>query len=254
MNYIQKMNKIKAIIIDDEASSRENIKFLVNRFTPQVDIIKTFRNLPDGVSFLKENDVDVVFLDVEMPDYAGYEIATFFDNFPFEIIFITAYDKYAVKAFELAALDYLLKPVEIERLKAAVERFETKRTMTNTKLRLTKLQEELESHASASISIHHDGHKKLVRVNEILAIEGQSAYSNLYTLDGNQYLLSKNIANLEKELEEYPQFYRSHKSWLINIEQVASYSKSNYSAILQSGLKVKISRAKVSDFESRLVQ
>lgn len=246
------MSEIKAIIIDDESSSRENIKFLIKRFTPQVEILSEFRNLLDGVEFLKNNQLDLVFLDVEMPDYAGYEIVKFFDDFPFEIIFITAYDKYAVKAFELAALDYLLKPIEIDRLKSAIERFEQKRQLTSTKERLAKLQEELSNKTTASLSIHHDGHKMLIKIDDILAVEGQAAYSKLYTIDGSQYLLSKNIAHLEKELEEYAKFYRSHKSWIVNLEKVLSYSKSNYSARLSTDMQVKISRAKIADFEALL--
>lgn len=246
------MSEIKAIIIDDESSSRENIKFLIKRFTPQVEILSEFRNLLDGVEFLKNNQLDLVFLDVEMPDYAGYEIVKFFDDFPFEIIFITAYDKYAVKAFELAALDYLLKPIEIDRLKSAIERFEHKRQLTSTKERLAKLQEELSNKTTASLSIHHDGHKMLIKIDDILAVEGQAAYSKLYTIDGSQYLLSKNIAHLEKELEEHPKFYRSHKSWIVNLEKVLSYSKSNYSARLSTDMQVKISRAKIADFEALL--
>lgn len=242
------MSQINAIIIDDEAASRENLILLLNRFTPQVNILGDFKNLKDGVAFLKANKIDLVFLDVEMPDYAGYEISSFFDEIPFEIIFITAYDKYAIKAFELAAIDYLLKPIEIDRLKESISRFENKYNIENTKERLKKIENQVEASREATIFIHHDGYKKPIQVTNIIALEGQSAYTKIYTKDEQHYIVSKNIAEMEKELDKYNHFYRSHKSWIINLKEINFFSKSRYLVKLNNCLEAKISRKKLKEF------
>jgi len=110
---------LKAIIVDDESSARELLQELIKSYCPEIDIVASFKNLETAVDHIRMDKPDIVFLDVEMPQYSGYEILDFFDQIDFNIIFVTAYDKYAIKAFEVSALDYLLKPVEIERLKSA---------------------------------------------------------------------------------------------------------------------------------------
>ena len=100
---------IRTIIVDDEGSARELLKELLESFCPDVTIVGQFQNLEMAVEHIRKDTPDLVFLDVEMPRYAGYEILDFFDQIDFNIIFVTAYDKYAIKAFEVSALDYLLK-------------------------------------------------------------------------------------------------------------------------------------------------
>lgn len=246
--------EIKAIIIDDEADARENLRLLFGRFCRNINLKGEFANLKEGVEYLKNNKTDLVFLDVEMPEYAGYEIGHFFDTIDFDIIFITAYDKFAIKAFELAAIDYLLKPIDIERLQEAIKRFEEKQELMHTQQRLQKMNRALNSNRKPTISVHHQGYKKLLEIDTILAVEGQSAYSEIYTTDGKRYILSKNMAEVEKDLKGFTLFYRCHKSWIVNLKQVTDYSKSNFSAKLSNGMEIKISRLKLKEFAALLNQ
>lgn len=237
-----------AIIIDDEPDARENLNLLLGRFCKGIILQGEFSNLQDGVEFLKNTQVDLVFLDVEMPEYAGYEIGDFFESIDFEIIFVTAYDQFAIKAFELAAIDYLLKPIDIDRLKGAVERFEQKKNLEKTQVRLQKMNQILHTSRKPTLSIHHKGYKKLLEIDSIFAIAGQAAYSEIYTSDGKTYTVSKNIAEVERELNDFTMFFRCHKSWLVNINEVSSYSKSSYCAKLNNGVTVKLSRQKLKEF------
>ena len=113
---------MKAIIIDDEEAARSVLSNLLKRTCPQVEILELCENVPEGVKAIHKHKPDLVFLDVEMPDYAGYELVDFFDEVNFKIIFATAYDQYALKAFEVHAVDYLLKPFSQERFDQAIEK------------------------------------------------------------------------------------------------------------------------------------
>src|SRR6478735_3401789 len=121
------MNTIRAILVDDEESARDVLQNLLQRFCPEVTLVAKCENVMLAVDVIKKEKPDLVFLDIQMPNYAGYEIVKFFDKVDFEIVFITAYDQYAIRAFEIAAIDYLLKPIDIDRLKLAVKRVKQQR-------------------------------------------------------------------------------------------------------------------------------
>lgn len=244
------MRAIKAIIIDDEASARENIEILLEQFCPQVQVLKSFSNLPDGVHFLKGHAVDLVFLDVDMPNFAGYEIGNFIDPINFEIVFITAYDKYAVKAFELAAVDYLLKPVEIQRLVEAVKRAEQSLDLQDKSARYQALSRQMQQSPSISISVLDRGSRRFIPVEEILAIEADGAYSKIHT-KAESFTISKNIAKLEQDLQEYKSGFRSHKSWWVNLDYVAELRNSTYELVLPNGLLARISRYRMAEFKDK---
>jgi two-component system LytT family response regulator len=143
------MKTIKAILVDDEEGARDVLANLLLRFCPNVELLAKCSNIPEAVEQIKSLQPDLVFLDIEMPNYAGYEIVNFFEKIDFEIVFVTAYDQYAIRAFEIAALDYLLKPIDIERLKLAVERV---LIYSNKKLQEQRLQVLQESMSTKTLS------------------------------------------------------------------------------------------------------
>ncbi len=244
------MRALKALIIDDEASARENIEILLNQFCPQVEVLKSCSNLLDGVQFLKHHKADLVFLDVDMPNFAGYEIGKFIDPIHFEIVFITAYDKYAIKAFELAAVDYLLKPVEIQRLVEAVKRAEERLDLQDKSRRYQVLSQQLNRDSKISISVMDRGSRRFIGAEEIIAIEADGAYSTIHT-KRESFTISKNIAKLEQELETYKSGFRSHKSWWVNLDYVIELRNSSYQLVLQNDLLARISRYRMSDLKAR---
>ncbi|MBK7665931.1 MAG: response regulator [Sphingobacteriaceae bacterium] len=168
------MNKLRAILVDDEESARDVLQNLLLRFCPDVELIAKCENVLEAVEVINKEHPDLVFLDIEMPNYAGYEIANFFKEINFEIIFVTAYDQYAIRAFEVAAIDYLLKPVDIERLKLSIARVKTQRNTEQQAQRLALLSNTLESKQLKNIVVSDKGQQNIIPIESIIAIEAQN--------------------------------------------------------------------------------
>ena len=243
------MNKLRAIIVDDEASARDVLANLLARFCPEVEVLNKCENVPAAVKSINELKPDLVFLDIEMPKKAGYEIVNFFKQINFEIIFVTAYDQYAIRAFEVAAMDYLLKPVDIERLKRAVARVKEYRNPQEQTQRLEQLSTTLETKEIRNIVVTDKGQQHVVSLNSIIAIEAQESYCIIHTTERN-YIASRNLKHFETTLESVPAFFRVHKSWLINRDHLKHYSKSELSIQLSNGIITKLSKYRKAEFES----
>ena len=246
------MKKIKAIIVDDEESARDVLQNLLVRFCPEVDLIAKCENVPQAVDVIKKENPDLVFLDIEMPNYAGYELVNFFDTVNFDIIFVTAYDQYAIRAFEIAAIDYLLKPIDIERLKLAVKRAKLQRNSSEQSQRLALLGNTLETKQIKNIIVHDKGQQHLVALEDIIAIEALESYCTIYTHD-KKHTVSKNLKHFETLLIPAPKFIRVHKSWIINRDSIKHYSKSDLSITLSNGILAKLSKYKKTEFETALL-
>ncbi len=241
--------KLKAILVDDEESARNVLSNLLTRFCPQIEIIATCTNVLSAVESIKTHQPDVIFLDIEMPNYAGYELVSFFENVNFEIIFVTAYDKYAIKAFEISAVDYLLKPIEIDRLKQAVEKLVAKTQLLHSNNHYNALKENLKSDQVTKIVVRKNDGQEIVAIDDIIAIEAQEAYSCIHTIS-DDYLMSKNLKHFETIFEQNKSFFRSHKSWLINLNKVKSFSKTKLEIELENNLVAKLSKYKKPEFET----
>jgi len=245
--------KLTSIIVDDEESARSVLSNLLLRFCPQIEIVDKCTNVLEAVESIKELEPDVVFLDIEMPNYAGFEIVSFFEEVNFEIVFVTAYDKYAIKAFEISAVDYLLKPVEIDRLKQAAEKLAEKIQLKNGKENYKALSENLKTNQLTKIVVRNNSGQEIVAVDEIIAIEAQEAYSCIYTTN-NKYLMSKNLKFYESTFEQNNNFFRSHKSWLINLNKVKSFSKTKQEIDLKNDIVAKLSKYKIAEFEAVIMK
>lgn len=246
------MKKIRAVLVDDEESARDVLENLLLRFCPQVELIAKCENIISAVDVIKKENPDLVFLDIEMPNYSGYEIVNFFTEIPFEIIFVTAYDQYAIRAFEIAAIDYLLKPVDIERLKVAIFRVESYRNIELQTQRLSILSATLENKKLKNIIVSSKGQQHIISIDSIVAIEAQESYCTIYTLD-KVHVASKNLKHFEKIFESISDFIRVHKSWLINKKYLKHYSKSDLSIQLTNGITAKLSKYKKVEFESAIL-
>lgn len=245
------MNKLRAILVDDEESARDVLQNLLLRFCPDVELIAKCENVLQAVDIINKEHPDLVFLDIEMPNYAGYEIVSFFKKIDFEIIFVTAYDQYAIRAFEIAAIDYLLKPVDIERLKLSVARVKTQRNTEQQAQRLALLSTTLESKQLKNIVVSDKGQQNIIPIESIIAIEAQESYCVIHTTE-KKFVASKNLKHFETILEGLPQFIRVHKSWMVNKHHIKNYSKSDLSIQLSNGLVTKLSKYKKAEFESAI--
>ncbi|MCB9189959.1 MAG: response regulator transcription factor [Flavobacteriales bacterium] len=244
--------KIKAIIVDDEESARDVLENLLLRFCPEVTVAGKCSNVSSAVTLIKTVEPQLVFLDIEMPNYAGYEIVNFFDDINFKMVFVTAYDNYAVRAFEVAAVDYLLKPVNIERLKEAVRRVGEELSKDNWQSRMSVLGQSLQSKTPEKIVLTDKGMQYVVNIEDVVAIEAQEAYCLIHTVQ-REFLMSKNLKHFELILDNNPKFVRVHKSWLINLDHMVSYSKSDFNIVMSKGIIAKLSKYKKAEFEAILI-
>lgn len=243
-----------AILVDDEDSARNILSNLLINFCPQINIINKCEDVEQAVDSIKKQKPDLVFLDIEMPNYAGYEITSFFDKIDFEIIFITAYDHYAIKAFQVSAVDYLLKPIDINRLKEAVDKFIAKSEIKNASLNYEVLVESLKDDKIKKIIVPHQGDQKILQLTDIIAIEASESYSYIYTLDSQKYMVSKNLKHFETLFSSNNNFLRTHKSWVINLDHLKEYSKSKLIIELENNIQAKLSKYKKPQFEEQLVK
>lgn len=246
------MNNIRAILVDDEESARDVLENLLLRFCPEVTLVAKCENVLQAVETIKKEQPDLVFLDIKMPNYAGFEIVNFFREVNFDIIFVTAYDQYAVHAFEIAAIDYLLKPVDIERLKQAIARVTAQRNIQQQAERLSLLGDTMESKQVKKIVVTDKGQQHIIAIDNIIAIEAQESYCVIHTTE-KKYIASKNLKHFEKALAGMKQYIRVHKSWIINKAHLKHYSKSELFIHLTNGLIAKLSKYKKAEFESAIM-
>ncbi len=245
------MLKLKAILVDDEESARDVLENLLKRFCPEIELLAKCDGLENAVSKIHELNPDIVFLDIELPNYAGYEIVNFFETINFEIVFVTAYNQYALKAFEVSAIDYLLKPIDIERLKASVARIVKHKEVELQIQRIKVLGSAIESKQIKNIVVFDRGQQNVVSIDTIVAIEAQESYCLIQTSD-NKYTVSKNLKHFETLLEGQPDFLRVHKSWLINKSHIQHYSKTDLTIQLSKNIVAKLSKYKKAEFEASI--
>jgi two-component system LytT family response regulator len=246
------MNKVRAIIVDDEQRARDVLGKLLERNCPEVSVIANCSDVISAVEKIKELEPDVVFLDIQMPNYAGYELVNFFNGINFEIIFVTAFDHYAIKAFELSAIDYLVKPVDRLRLIDAVKRVSEKVGSRESKMQYEQLLRDVKEKEFKKIVIPELGDRRILEIKNIIALEAEGAYCKIYQTNGKTLVISKNLKHFEKRLEQKDGFFRSHRGWLINLIHIKTINKTELSLTLTNNLKAKISRTRLGAFETEL--
>lgn len=217
---------MKALIVDDEAKARRIIESLVKSHCPEVEIIGMADDVPSAVKFINQHQVDILFLDIEMPGYTGFQLIDFFEKIDFDIIFTTAYSEYALKAFEVSAIDYLLKPIQIDQLTRAVEKVQEKQGAQRTE-KIEALKENLKSGGRiAKVALPVADGLLFVKPEEILYLKAESSYTHIFLAAGNKVLVSKTLKEFEK-LINHPHFMRVHRSFYVNLNQVRQYVRSD---------------------------
>ncbi len=233
---------IKAIIIEDESPARDLIKHYLNSFG-EITLLGEFADGFSGLKGIQEVKPDMVFLDIQMPKLTGFELLELLDQIP-EIIFTTAYDQYAIKAFEMNAVDYLLKPYSQERFNNAVAKAVERITKGSGSEPVKKLMDHIyENKDAVDRVVVKTGNKiTVIPVETIIYIESQDDYVMIYTNQG-KYLKQQTMKSFEQMLDPLI-FARIHRSYLVNIEtikQLELYEKNSYLAILSNGAKLKVS-------------
>ncbi|MFY8127400.1 MAG: LytR/AlgR family response regulator transcription factor [Chitinophagaceae bacterium] len=222
---------MKCIIIDDEPKARKLLQAVIETYCNDLSIEALCEDLPSGIKAIKKHKPQLIFLDIEMPGHSGLELLDFFDDdeVNFNIIFTTAYNEYALQAFKLSAIDYLLKPIQHTQLVDAVQRFIKKEEQHQTQ-KLKVLKENLNSSTSwesKKIIVPSGQSLHFFNPSDIVMIKGEAAYSDIYFKDGSKLLASRNLKHFEDLLAEIPLFLRTHKSYIVNINYIKQYVKSD---------------------------
>ena len=227
---------IKTILIDDEEKSRKLLQDLLKEHCPKVEVLAMAGSVNEGYKVIKKHDPDLVFLDIVMPMQNGFNLLEMIDEVNFEIVFTTAYDQYAIKAIRFSALDYLLKPINIEELKNSVEKVCAKcaeKEEKNVNHRLEVFLENATAQAcDRKLGIPTQYGIDFVHIRDIVMVQAEGNYSMIY-LKGtkNREIVSRTLKEFDDLLKEY-NFFRIHRTYLINLSHVVKYSRTNQSAEL----------------------
>ncbi|MFN5364754.1 MAG: LytR/AlgR family response regulator transcription factor [Bacteroidota bacterium] len=237
----------RAIIIEDEPEGLENLKNLLRMYCPEVDVVAEGGSNADFIRLAEDRNArfDVAFLDISLPDGLIFQSLQQLDDIPFDIIFVTAYDKYALRAFEFAAIDYVTKPIEREELIRAVERINRKNFGSKERLEiLSKTYTGSTPNAFEKIGISALDGVHFVRLGDIIRLEADDNYTHFILKAGNRLTASRTIKAYEDALSAF-NFIRVHKKHIVNMNYMKTYHKGEGGELdLENGERVEVSRRK----------
>jgi len=244
---------ITTILVDDEKHCNETLRIEIERHCPQIQVLGDYTSGKEAVVAIKELKPNLVFLDIEMPWMNGFELLKQFDSVNFDVIFITAYDNYAIQAFRFSAVDYLLKPIKSELLKEAVAKVATNKTHALPNLQLESLLYNLKDNITNNKVVFStsDG-LEIVDTNTISRCQSDNNYTNVYIQNNNKLFLSKTLKEVEMMLES-SKFLRVHQSHLVNIDYVKKFVKSDGGYLqMKNGDQISVSKSKREHLLTRL--
>jgi len=245
---------IKTLIIEDEQKSRELMSMLVEKNCPQLQIVGLAKNVTEGIDMIRSMNPDLIFLDISMPDGTGFDLLEAVQGKKFEIIFSTATDKHALKAIKYSACDYLLKPIDVDELKTAVEKVALKKNTTPTMDNLQFLIQHLKKADDnyQKITLPTGNAYEIVNIKDIIRCEADGSYTHFYLTGNKKLMVSASLKHYEDLLPEND-FIRVHHQNLINMGHVMRYLKEDGGyAVMSDGTKIEISRRKKDSFMERL--
>ncbi|MBL7909928.1 MAG: response regulator transcription factor [Bacteroidia bacterium] len=240
---------LRAIIIDDEQKGINSIKLLIEKFVTDVKVVAETTEAKNGVQLIEDYKPEIVFLDINMPHMNGFELLQELKFRDFGLIFTTAHDEYGVQAIKNNALDYLLKPINHEDLIQAIQRVKQKNTKNNLP-DLSELLKDLNSPNNTKIPLHVKDKVEYVNKSDIIRLESDSNYTNIYTTEGKKLMISKTLGDYETLLcNKDNTFMRVHQSHIINLKHVVKFTKDNGGIITtKDNYSVPLSKNKKDEF------
>jgi two-component system LytT family response regulator len=244
---------IRAIIIDDEPRSINVLTILLRKNCREdVEVVATSNSSVEAKPLIEKHKPDVVFIDIEMPGMTGIDVIRSFENPNFRVVFITAYDAYAVQAFELSAIDYLLKPIDTDKVIRVIKKIkdDIRKQQALMNAELKQLEKLLMQHSASHAKIGIGSADKIVFVDipDILYCEAQGAYTTIHFRDGKKMLASKPLGDFESELG-MRQFFRIHHSILVNLNRVKEFQRNEGGyVVMEDNSRLEVSQRKRKDF------
>lgn len=250
-------SRISAILVDDEQRHHDILEKMLVTFCPNVSLTGHAFSITEAISLIEKERPDLVFLDIEMPDGNGFSLFEHFEEPPFEVIFTTAHDLYAINAIKYAALDYLLKPINIQELKQAVARavkiLAKQAPSRGGEYQVLRENMQIQDRKFTKIALRSSEGIDFVEANQLLRVEANHVYSNFYLDNGKKIMVSKPLGDFEPLLESC-NFFRVHKSHMVNLDHIKKYvkGKGGY-LILKDGSHVDVSVRKKEELLKRLM-
>lgn len=242
---------MKALLVDDSKPARLLLAAMILELCPDVQIIGNAENVDIAVDLIKEHKPDLIFLDIEMPGKSGLQLVEQLskDEVNFEIIFTTAFNQYALQAFRLSAIDYLLKPIREKELIDAVEKVRKRIEVSHAKNRLEALVSNLKIENQNTLCIPINYGFEFIAISKIEYIEADGSYSHIYMEDGKKITISKNLKYLNDRIGGLSNFVKVHRSCIVNLAYLQSFYKSDRGTIkMNSGVEIALSRTCRQDF------
>ncbi|MEO9966386.1 MAG: LytTR family DNA-binding domain-containing protein [Reichenbachiella sp.] len=216
---------MRVVLIDDDATVRENLKILLSIYAPGAEVVGEANGVQTGLTCLKKHKPDLVLLDVEMGDGTGFDLLAKYGELDFKLIFVTGHNEYAIKAFKYSAIDYVLKPVDPDDLKVALEKAALSFDKQEQNLRVANLvQNKQSSDADQKVILKDSETVYLVLVKDIVRCESEANYTHFFLADGRKVMVSKTLKEFD-QLFEGQSFFRAHQSHLINLLHFDRYEK-----------------------------
>jgi two-component system LytT family response regulator len=241
---------IRAIIIDDEYRSLKLLSNLLTEYCPDVELTGTATSVDDAYKLIQKNATDVIFLDIEMQRESGFDLLTRLKEIPFDIIFTTAFEHYALKAIKFCALDYLLKPIDVEELKQAVAKVEINQRQEKLNKRFESFIHNMNNSKPEhfQIALPSSEGLNIIQIQEIIYLRSDRQYTIFQIKSGEKIVTSKNLGEYEDLLLEY-NFFRVHNSAIINLNEVKKYIRGDGGAVLMSnGEQIDVAKRKKEQF------
>jgi two-component system LytT family response regulator len=238
---------MKVLIIDDENKARSLLKTIIRENCQEIQEIEEAPNLLDGIAILKSKNIDILFLDIEMPQHSGLELFDFIDieSVNFEIIFTTAYSEYAIKAFEFSAIDYLLKPLRPSKVKEALDKALKSLSQNQLQLRLFELKNSLSSDKFSKVALPVEDGVLFVKLDEICVIQAESMYATFHLVGNRKILISKPMKYFSNLLENKELFYKPHRSYLVNLKFLQKVVKKDGTFLeMENNMRIPVSKEK----------
>jgi two-component system LytT family response regulator len=253
--------KMRALIVDDEEKLRESLAFMLNKFCPAVEVVASASSADEARYYLRFHDAEIIFLDISMPGENGFQFLESIQKEKYSVVFVTAHDEYAIRAFKVNAVDYLLKPVDVQELKTTMNRLEHLHHLKNENYiwkenysdTLTDLLHKLRDHRPMEkIAVHHQQGFTLLLLSEIIYLEADSNYTILHLQAGQKIISTKTLSEYEELLRDSI-FFRIHKSTLINLRQLKEYSRVDGDfAVMNDKTRLDISRRRLPLFLEKM--
>lgn len=248
---------MRAILIDDESDSLESLSLEIQKYCPDVEVTATFSDSRKAFADLKENTPDLIFLDIEMPHLNGFELLQRLGKINFDVIFVTAYDEYAVKAFEFNAVDYLLKPILKTKLIQAVQKVSDKRGTHLDHDQIKALINNIHLHSRLemeNIALPTSEGFEFVHVNDISYLQADNNYTWVHLASRQKYYLTRTLKEMSSMIA-FPQFFRTHQSYYVNLNHAKKYVRGQGGyLVLKDGTQIPVSRANKDPLVQLLTQ